>query len=105
MEASTNLRMDIVVRTGVHRDASEPGIARQAHPTGCHPRRTTSAGTPVHENHAYHTKSAAPTSEACKRQRYVRQDNISFDERSHRLATLEVEIFESLGVEGSSFIN
>ena len=49
--------------------------------------------------------SAALTSEARKRQHYARSGHVSFDERSHKLATLAVGIFGRFGVEGSAFID
>ena len=48
---------------------------------------------------------AASTSEARKRQHYDRPGHLSFDERSHKLATLAVESFGRFGVEGSNFID
>ena len=53
---------------------------------------------------ADHDGSAASTFEARKRQHYARPGHVSFDERSHKLATLAVEIFGRLGVKGSNFI-
>ena len=50
-------------------------------------------------------QSAASTSAARKRQHYARPGHVSFDERSHKLATLAVESFGRLGVEGSKFID
>ena len=49
--------------------------------------------------------SAASTSEARKRQHYARPGHVSFDERSHKLATLAVKSFGRLGVEGSNFVD
>ena len=46
---------------------------------------------------ADHDGPAASTSEARKRQHCARPGHVSFDERSHELATLEVESFGSLG--------
>ena len=54
---------------------------------------------------ADHDGSAASTSEARKRQQYARPGHMSFDERSLKFATLAVESFERLGVEGSNFID
>ena len=45
------------------------------------------------------------TSEARKCPHYARLGHVSFDERSHKLATLAVESFGRLGVEDSSFID
>ena len=45
------------------------------------------------------------TSEARKCPHYARLGHVSFDERSHKLATLAVESFGRLGVEGSNFID
>ena len=52
---------------------------------------------------ADHDGSASSTSEV--RKRYARPGHVSFDKRSHKLATLEVESFGRLGVEGSNFID
>ena len=49
--------------------------------------------------------SAASASEARKRQHFARPGQVSFNERSHKLATLAVESFGRLGVEGSNFID
>ena len=49
--------------------------------------------------------SAASTSEARKRNHYARPGQVSFDERSYKLATLVVEIFGRLGKEGSDLID
>ena len=38
-----------------------------------------------------HAGSAASTSEARNRQHYARPGHVSFDERSHKLTTVEVE--------------
>ena len=54
---------------------------------------------------ADHDGSAASTFEASKRQYYARPGHVFFDERSHKLATLAVESFGHLGVEGSNFID
>ena len=51
---------------------------------------------------ADHDGSAASTSEARKCQHYARPGHVSFDERSHKLATLAVESFGRLGVEAAT---
>ena len=56
-------------------------------------------------NSADHDGSAASTSETRKRQHYARPGHVSFDERSHKIATLAVESFGRLGVEGRNFID
>ena len=48
---------------------------------------------------------AASTSEARKRNHYARPGQVSFDERSYKLATLAVESFRCLGKEGSDLID
>ena len=48
---------------------------------------------------------AASTSEARKRNHYARPGQVSFDERSYKLATLAVESFGRLGKEGSELID
>ena len=54
---------------------------------------------------ADHDESAASTSEAYKRQHYSRPGHVSFNERNHKLATLALESFGGLGVEGSKFVD
>ena len=49
--------------------------------------------------------SAASTSEACKRNHYARPGQVSFDERSYKLANLAVESFGLLGKGGSNLID
>ena len=49
--------------------------------------------------------SAASTSEVRKRNHYARPGQVSFDERSYKLATLAVEIFGHLGKEDSDLID
>ena len=51
---------------------------------------------------ADHDGSTAFTSEARKRQHYARPGDVSFDERSPKLANLSLESFKHLGVEGSN---
>ena len=48
---------------------------------------------------------AASTSEARKRNHYARPGQVSFDERSYKLATLAVEGFGRLGKEGNDLID
>ena len=101
--ADTNLRMDIVIRRGLrygpnrgYRDESILLGVTHADPQAQVYLGVGSAG---------HDESAASTSEACERQRYARPQHVSFDERSHKHATLAVENFGRLGVEGSNFID
>ena len=49
--------------------------------------------------------SAASISEARKRHHYARPGYVSFDERSHRLATFAAEICKRLRLERSNFID
>ena len=49
--------------------------------------------------------SAASKSEACRRTYNARPGQVSFDERSYKLATLAVESFGRLGKEGSDLID
>ena len=51
------------------------------------------------------TRSAASTSEACKRKHYARPGHVSLDERSLKITTLAVESYGRLGVEGRNFID
>ena len=52
---------------------------------------------------ADHDGSASSTSQARKRQHYARPGHVSFNERSHKLATLAVESSGRLGVEAVSY--
>ena len=63
------------------------------------------AQTYLRGSSADHDGLGASTSEARKRQHYVRPGHVSFDERSHKLATLPVKSFGRLGVEGSIFMD
>ena len=49
--------------------------------------------------------SAASTSEARKRNHFIRPEQVSSDERSYELATLAVESFERSGKEGRDLID
>ena len=64
-----------------------------------HKRGSTSVGS------ADRNGSAAFTSEASKRNHYARPGQVSFDERSYKLATLAVESFGRFGKEGSDLID
>ena len=102
--AERNLRMDIVIRRGGLRDA--PNREYRDKPilldiTHADPQ----AQVHLQEGSADHDGSAASTSEACKRQHYARPGHMSLDERSRKLATLAVESFGRLGVEGGNFID
>ena len=102
--ADRNLRMDIVVRRGGLRDAPNREYREKSillDVTHADPQ----AQIHLRGGSADHDGSAASTSEARKRQHYARPGHVSFDERSHKLATLAVESFGRLGVEGSKFID
>ena len=96
--------MDIVIRRGSLRDAPNREYRDKSillDVTHADPQ----AQVHLRGGSADHDGSAASTSEARKRQHYARPGHVSFDERSHKLATLAVETFGRLGVEGSNFID
>ena len=102
--ADRSLRMDVVARRGglrnapnpEHRDKSIIVDVIHADPQAQVHLQAGSAG---------HDGSAASTSEARKRQHYARPGHVSFDERSHKLATFAVESVGRLRVEGNYFID
>ena len=99
-----NLRMDIVVRRSGLRDAPnreyrEKSILLDVTHADPHAQVHRRGGSADHDG------SPAPTSEVRKRQHYARPGHVPLDERSHNLATLAVESFGRLGVEGSTFID
>ena len=101
--ADRNLRMEIVVRRGGLRDAPNGEFGEKSillDVTRADPR----VQIHLRGGSADHDGSASSTSEARKRQLYARPGHVSFDERSHKLATLAVESFERLGVEDIKFI-
>ena len=96
--------MDIVISRGSLRDAPnreyrDKSILRDV--THADPQAQVHIRGGSADDHG----SAASTSEARKRQHCARPGHVSFDERSHKLATLVVESFGHLGVEGSNFID
>ena len=95
--------MDIVIEAGGLRDAMASehrdksillDVTYADAQTGAHMR----AGS------ADRNGSEASTSEARKRNHYARPGQVSFDERSYKLAILAVESFGRLGKEGSDLI-
>eukprot|EP00904_Undaria_pinnatifida_P006554 jgi/Undpi1/3028/HiC_scaffold_14.g06405.m1 len=96
--------MDIVIEAGGLRDATAPEYRDTSillDVTYADPQ----AGVHMREGSADRNGSAAFTSEARKRNHYVRPGQVSFDERSYKLATLAVESFGRLGKEGSDLID
>ena len=63
------------------------------------------AGVHMRAGSADQNGSAVSTSKARKRNHYARPGQVSFDERSYKLATLAVESFGRLGKEGSDLID
>ena len=81
-----NLRMGIVVRRGSLPDAPNRGYMGESillHATHADPK----AKIDLRGGSANHDGPAAYTSETHKRQNYARPGHVSFDERSHKLAT------------------
>ena len=96
--------MDIVIRSGSLRDAPNREYRDKSillDVTLADPQ----AQVHLRGGSADHDGSAAFTSEARTRQHFARPGHVSFDERSHKLATLAVESFGRLGVEGGNFID
>ena len=63
------------------------------------------AGVHMRAGSADRNGSAASTSEARKHYHFTRPGQVLFDDRSYKLATLEVESFGRLGKEGSDLID
>eukprot|EP00904_Undaria_pinnatifida_P007452 jgi/Undpi1/3837/HiC_scaffold_16.g07206.m1 len=102
--ADRDLRMDIVIEAGGLRDATAPEYRDKSillDVTYADPQ----AGVHMRAGRANGNGSAASTSEARKRNHYARPGQVSFDERSHKLATLAVESFGRLGKEGSDLLD
>ena len=101
--ANRDFRMDIVIDAGGLRDAtaSEYRDKLMLDVTHADPQ----GGVHMRAGNADRSGSAASTSEARKRNHYARPGQVSFDERSYKLATLAVESFWCLGEEGSDLIN
>ena len=96
--------MDIVIEAGGLRDATASGYRDKSIPldvTCANPQ----AGVHMREGSADRNGSAASTSEARKPNHYARPGQVSFDERSYKLATLAVEIFGRLVTDGSDLID
>ena len=102
--ADQNLRMGIVVRKRGLRDAPN-GEYREKSILLAVTHADPQAQIHLRGGSAYLYGSAGSTSEARKRQHYALPGDVSFDERSHTLATLAVESVGRLGVEGSKFID
>eukprot|EP00904_Undaria_pinnatifida_P003430 jgi/Undpi1/13088/HiC_scaffold_8.g02750.m1 len=102
--ADRNLRMDIVIEADGPRDATTPEYRDKSillDVTYADPQ----VGVHMRAESADRNGSAAFTSEARNRNHYARPGQVSFDERSYKLATLAVESFGRLGKEGSDLID
>ena len=102
--ADRDLRMDIVIEAGGLRDATASEYRDKSillDVTYADPQ----AGVHMRAGSADRNGSVASTSEARKRNQYARPGQVSFDERSYKLATLAVESFGRLGKEGSDLID
>ena len=96
--------MDIVIERGGPREATASENRNKAilldvtyaDPQAADHRRAVSANR---------DGLATSKSEARKRTHYARPGQVSFDERSYKLATLAVESFGRLGKEGSDLID
>ena len=104
LHADKGLRMDIVIEAGGLRDATASEYRDKLillDITYADPQ----AGVHMLAGSADRNGSAASTPEARKRNHYARPGQVSFDERSYKLATLAVESFGRLGEEGSDLID
>ena len=102
--ADRDSRMDIVIEAGGLRDAMASEYRDKSillDVTYADPQ----AGLHVRVGSADRNGSAASTSEVRKRNHYARPGQVSFDERSYKLATLAVKSFGRLGKEGSALID
>ena len=102
--ADRDLRLDIVTEAGGLRhttvsDFRDKSILLDV--TYADPQ----AGVHMRAGSADRNGPAASTPEARKRNHYARPGQVSFDERSYKLATLAVESFGCLGKKGSDLIN
>ena len=96
--------MDIVIEAGGLRDATAPEYRNKStlvDVTYADPQ----AGVHMRAGSADRNGSAASDSEERKRNHYARPGQVSFDERSYKLATLAVESFGRLGKECSDLID
>ena len=96
--------MDIVIEADGPRDATTPEYRDKSillDVTYADPQ----VGVHMRAESADRNGSAAFTSEARNRNHYARPGQVSFDERSYKLATLAVESFGRLGKEGSDLID
>eukprot|EP00904_Undaria_pinnatifida_P008873 jgi/Undpi1/5115/HiC_scaffold_19.g08467.m1 len=103
--ADRDLRMDIVIEAGGLRDATAPEYRDNKSILLDVTYADPQAGVHMRAGSADRNGSAASTSEARKRNHYARPGQVSFDERSYKLATLAVESFGRLGKEGSDLID
>ena len=95
--------MDIVIERGGLRDVTSSEYRNKAillDVTHADPQ----ARVHMRNGRADRDGSAASTSEARNRNHCARVRQVSFDEHSHKLATLAVESFGCLGKEGSEHI-
>ena len=102
--ADRDLRMEIVIEAGGLRDSTASEYRDKSiviDVTYAGPQ----AGVHIRAGSVDRSGSAASTSEARKRNHYARPGQVSFDERSYKLATLAVESFGRLGKEGSGLID
>ena len=102
--AERDLRMDIVIERGGLRDATAAEYRNKAILLDVTYADPQAVGH-MRAGSANRDGLAASKSEARKRSHYARPGQVSFDERSYKLATLAVESFGRLGKEGSDLID
>ena len=104
MDADRDLRMDMAVERGGLRYATASEYRNKAILLDVTYADPQAVGH-MREGSADRDGLAASKSEARKRSHYARPGQVSFDERSYKLATLAVETFGRLGKEGSDLID
>ena len=102
--ADRDLLMDIVIERGGLRASSASDFRNETILIDV-TYADAQAGVHLCAGSANRDGLTASTSEARKRNHYARPGHVSFDERSHKLATIAVESFGLLGREGSDFID
>eukprot|EP00904_Undaria_pinnatifida_P000651 jgi/Undpi1/10587/HiC_scaffold_29.g13037.m1 len=101
--ADRDLRMDIVIAARGLRDATASEYRDKSillDVTYADPQ----VGVHMRAGSADRNGSAASASEPCERNHYARPGQVSFDERSYKLAILALKSFGRLGKEGSDVI-
>lgn len=94
--ADRDLRVDIVTRRGGLEDAPQQECRQQKAVLLGVIDADPQVRVHLQDGSTYWNASAAATTKANKRVHYARPEHTSFDERSHKLATLAMESFWAL---------